>query len=363
MNIIHLSVTPLAGAPIRLVKALNKYTDLNCNLIVFEPDAYGSRTFPNDLIWENDKDSCIELIQKADILHFHHAIHDVQKFIPELDLETECNAKILRQHHSAPFDLLCKHSQRPEIVIPHYAERYFPNARIVPNIIDENMLAPYIDTQSKSEFDFVFAPSNIDTFAYDARWSTKAAPETIQILTKNDALKVAIVHDMPFSHTIKMKSKAKIVIDDTVTGSIHQGALEAACMGKATICHLDARMRYVFKKVTGAKKLPFILSSLESLKETITLYHNASDEKIATIGRETQEWMREFYSPEKTVNFYLSCYKDLIVSNEYFIAQSKKDRRKYNNAYGLFLIYYSGLFWLIRKLIYKLKRCIYRSRP
>ena len=356
MNIIHLSITPLAGAPIRLVKALNKYTDLNCNLIVFEPDAYGNRTFPNDLIWEDDKDSCIELIQKADILHFHHAIHDVQKFILELDLETECNAKILRQHHSAPFDLRCKRSQRPEIVIPHYPERYFPNARIVPNIIDENMLMPYIDTQSKSEYDFVFAPSYSDTFAYDARWSTKAAPETIQILTKDDALKVAIVRDMPFSHAIEMKSKARIVIDDTVTGSIHQGALEAACMGKATICHLDARMRYVFKKMTGAKKLPFILSPLERLKETTTLYHNASDEKIATIGREAQEWMQKFYSPKKMVNFYLSCYKDLLISNEYFINQSKGERYKYNNVYGLFLIYYSELCWLIRKLINKVKK-------
>lgn len=74
MLVLHIAMTPLAGAPIRLVNALNKYTDFKSRLIVFNTKAYGTRTFPNDLDWQADKEKCLELISKADIIHLHHFI-------------------------------------------------------------------------------------------------------------------------------------------------------------------------------------------------------------------------------------------------------------------------------------------------
>ena len=72
MLIVHISYTPLAGSPIRIVNAINKYTTLNARLINLNPSLYGNRIFQEDLIWEKDKEEALELISKADIIHFHH---------------------------------------------------------------------------------------------------------------------------------------------------------------------------------------------------------------------------------------------------------------------------------------------------
>ena len=299
MNVIHLSITPLAGAPFRLVKALDKYTDIKCRLVVFKPDVYGKRVFPNDLIWGKDRDACLNLIKKADILHCHHSVQEIPKLIPELDLEKECKAKIIRQRHSTPSDLCVKRYKTGAEIVILTALRYFPNARIVPNIIDESMLKELIDDHADAECHVVFAPSVSWIAAFDHRWDTKATPDVIKILNKFPHVD-NVVHDTPFKKAVNMKFKSRIVIDDTATGSLHQGSLGAAALGKPVLCYLDARMRYVLKKMTGAKTLPFILCRIESLEKIIRHYSNASKEDIDRLGLESQNGCRNIILERKS---------------------------------------------------------------
>jgi hypothetical protein len=72
MNVIHISVSPLAGGPIRIVNALNKHTNINARHVVLRDKGYGTRVFDTDLIWRRDKELIIELLEKCDIIHFHH---------------------------------------------------------------------------------------------------------------------------------------------------------------------------------------------------------------------------------------------------------------------------------------------------
>lgn len=51
MLVVHIAFSPLAGAPIRIVTALNAYTNMHARLINTNPAGYGKRTFPEDLIW------------------------------------------------------------------------------------------------------------------------------------------------------------------------------------------------------------------------------------------------------------------------------------------------------------------------
>lgn len=75
MLIVHIAFSPLAGAPIRIVNALNAYTNMHARLINTNPAGYGKRTFPEDLIWkEANKEECLELISKADIIQCYHWI-------------------------------------------------------------------------------------------------------------------------------------------------------------------------------------------------------------------------------------------------------------------------------------------------
>ena len=48
MICVHVSYTPLAGSPIRIVNALNKWTDIKARLINLNPNIYGDRVFEED---------------------------------------------------------------------------------------------------------------------------------------------------------------------------------------------------------------------------------------------------------------------------------------------------------------------------
>ena len=101
MNIVHVAYTPVAGSPWRIVSALNEYTQHSARLIVFDPDAYGSRHFPGDLSWKSDQEECIEQLRKADIIHLHQqfSLSLFGKRVVDL-----CRKKLkIRQYHSEPF--------------------------------------------------------------------------------------------------------------------------------------------------------------------------------------------------------------------------------------------------------------------
>ena len=72
MLVVHVSLTPLAGSPLRIVRALNAHTAVEARLVDLAPDAYGRRTFPEDLVWGAHAAEARALIGRADLLHFHH---------------------------------------------------------------------------------------------------------------------------------------------------------------------------------------------------------------------------------------------------------------------------------------------------
>ena len=72
MNVVFITCTPLAGAPIRIANALNQYTEYKTRVIDLNPNCYGNRTFEEDLVWVENREECLQLISQADILHFHH---------------------------------------------------------------------------------------------------------------------------------------------------------------------------------------------------------------------------------------------------------------------------------------------------
>ncbi|MDY7025140.1 MAG: hypothetical protein SVC26_02220, partial [Pseudomonadota bacterium] len=143
MKIIHLTSTPLAGAPIRLSNALNKYTELKSRVINFNPYAYGARTFPEDLCFHQNPALCLDLISEADVIHFHHPYMD---FFTEsggynLDKIKSTSAKCIYHYHSSPVNLKkVADTVKPSLVVAHCAERYFPHARLMPNVVDTDFL-------------------------------------------------------------------------------------------------------------------------------------------------------------------------------------------------------------------------------
>lgn len=357
MRIVHITTTPLAGAPIRLVQAQQKYAGLNARLINLDPLAYGQRTFDEDMSWVAHNEEAKDLIRNADILHFHHTWFPVNSINNPFGVNfrklVSKNCKFIFQHHSAPRNLSINFDDRPLMVIPHYPERYFPTARVVPNIIDLDTSTHYI---SSSKVEVVFAPSIIDISAWSHRWHTKAAPETIKILKKikreNDFFGYEIITNKPYHESIRAKSLADVIVEETVTGSYHQGGLEGIALGKAVICHLDDRSRYILSNITGTNKSPFLDCRIEDLH--ISLVELVKDKKsLEMIGAEGRRWFELYYNPSSLIKFYVDAYEDLLVSEAFYKEKSKLGRLKdFDSGYGAFTIRNSQMMWELRKSRY-----------
>lgn len=324
MLIVHVALTPLAGAPIRIVDALNKYTDFEARFINYSPNCCGNRTFPEDLVWEKDKDECLEYISSADILHFHHFIDLDSDNNPFLINFRKINpkAKFIRHFHTdlnyiventvkTKKDII--NDKYPKLVIPHYPERTFLDTYIVPNIIpiNDEILKP---ASVQNEAIKVFFSASIDTSMWHTRWNTKGLPEVqdkLSKLNKNSNFDFQIVTNTPYIECQKLKQQSDIVIGDTTSGSYHLTDLEALSMGKPTFSYLDNRTQLVLQNLLQCDELPFINTRLEEID--LPFFEIVKNEQLRKeLGQFSRSWIEKYYDDRKLINHFIDVYQKLL---------------------------------------------------
>jgi 2-polyprenyl-3-methyl-5-hydroxy-6-metoxy-1,4-benzoquinol methylase len=321
VNVVHLSLTPLAGAPIRIVDALNRHTACHARLINLHPEAYGARRFPEDLGWTSDTEECRAVLADADILHLHHWV-DVE-FSPFGNLRKLApRAQILRHFHSViesismftgTDEASIRDDPLPQVVIPHCAERDFPNARVVPNLVPEQDAA-YQPKETESHPCRVFFSPTLPCSFKDARWDTKGRPEVLRVLrhlVRRRLIQVDLVEGVPFSEAMSRKGHSDLVVDDIVTGAFHLTSLEALAQGKPTLAFLDARSVSVISELTGASRLPWVNVRLEDAAEVIEALATDPDLR-RELGQESRQWIEQWYAEKRMVRHFEAVYDELM---------------------------------------------------
>ena len=328
MNVVHFSVTPLAGSPSRIVNAINTHTNINAELIVLNPDAYGARTFEGGIGWNQNKYKCLELIRSADILHIHHyfPLHSTNN--PFGFDFTAMNIPIIRQFHSHPLSIahgdkvLAKsivNDKIPSLVTAQHPERSFPFARIVPNIVPINDIAytPCEDSDESHKIAFspTFESSAWATIQNGSRFDTKGAPETIQLLKsiklKHRSTQLQVIVNKPHVECLRLKREAALAIDDLITGSYHLSSLETLSMGKPTLCYIDRRIEDVIKEITGCNEIPWVNTKIEEAEYVLDAF--LSDPELRqSFGRESRKWMERYWNDTTLIKYYETAYDDLL---------------------------------------------------
>lgn len=323
MKVVHISATPLAGSPIRIVNALNKYTDVQARSINLDAKAYGVLTFPEDLLWNENREECEDLIRQADILHFHHWFDFSSKENPfkfDFISAMKKGARYLIHWHSNPMTISSLvgqsvdsivNSEIPQMVVAQFHESYYPNAFPVPLIVEVKSLSPKL-VQAEKPVVF-FSPSS-KRHAYEERWETKGKPEIVKLL--NDLkmerkLDYKLVENIPFDECNKMRAECDIVIDDMVTGGFHTTSLESMALGKPTFSYMDARTQMVLSQLTNTTDCPLI--NVRYLDAKSILRELAENRQLRTdLGQFSRDWMLKYYSEEKMVACYKRAYSNLL---------------------------------------------------
>lgn len=325
MLVVHVSLTPLAGSPIRIVRALNRHTSVAARFVNLAPDAYGARRFPEDLDWRTRADEARAEIARADIVHFHHWFDFESQRNPfgfDFRAALKPGAKLLMHWHSSPrfaarnarvdeSTLLA--TDIPQLVMAQYHERYYPRAVAVPLIVEHatSAIAPALSNGQLPHV--VFTPSQSLSW-HAERWETKGKPEVSRVLHRladRGVLRASIEQALPFDECQRLRANADIVIDDVVTGSFHTTSLESLSLGKPTLCWLDARTRAVLSDLAGTSDLPLVDAPLEAL-ETVLVELCADPELRHALGSYSHDWMRECYREETMVAHYVRAYEQLL---------------------------------------------------
>lgn len=326
--VLHISKTSLAGAPIRIVNALNKYTDYAARLVNFMPSELkdGTEVFEEDLNWQNaqDKNEIRNLIKQADIIHFHHFM-DLEFFNPFLInflKETKPGCKFLRHFHTdkqyiakndLDFNKFFPKDATPRVVIPHYPERTFMDSVIVPNIIpiyEEYCMPKKVENKKPV---VAYSASNKTSYKKE-RWATKGYPEVsakLKDLSEKLGFELVEIVDMNFKQAMEVKQNADIVIGDIVTGSYHLTELEALSLGKPCLSYLDGRSVMTFMNTFKSADIPFVNVNIDNMEQALEALINNKDLR-ENLGKFSREWIEKYYSDEILVKSFMDVYEKLL---------------------------------------------------
>lgn len=319
MRVVHFSISTLAGVPIRLVQALRRHTDIEVSLVDLERWS----TFSHDVVFAEERERAIELAEKADVIHLHNYLDRSSSHFAPIDFaELERRgARLVRHFVSHPatvarrmgIDPIDLHADSmPSIVLAQFQERFYPAARVVPNLIAET--EP--DYQSAAEVSGAAVLANPTTTAgaWSERWDTKAMPELRRILSqvrRRTGLPTRMISHRPHAELMREKARARIVIDDLVTGSYHLSALEGLAVGRPVLCYLDDRTLRVLRHISGSPDCPFLNVRLEDALDVI-LGLIEEGEAADEIGRAGRRWLEDHWSEATGVRAYVEVYEQLL---------------------------------------------------
>jgi hypothetical protein len=321
--IVHVSLTNCAGALWNLHRLIENYSHATSRVITASTTTNG-RTYPKDVLF-SEKRAVRELLQEADVLHFHNMIdQDSPAMSPFRSIISKKPAVL--QFHSEP-QVLKKHfpgrppqmrSDLPLLVVAQKQARFFPNAEPIPNAIDihEPLLTPG-PKRHDGVLRVLYTPTDAKSYPdYIGTCRGKGYSETSRILRDLQArgeIEAEIMMGMTWDALMSKRRAADVVIDECVTGGYHLTSLEGLSQGLVTLAFLDDTTQTLLRDLTGCSfdELPWLNTPINRLHETLSfLAHNPLvTGKLQRAGR---SWMERFWSPEVIVRRYIDFYRRVV---------------------------------------------------
>lgn len=301
MNILHMSRTPLAGAPKMLCRALQKYDQRSnkYNYIHITPETVNAAETKHH-------------VMNADIIHWHNEV-----YFPIYNVVK--NKKHVIQYHSEPGVSGVGRAPVPsnfrELVIAQYhsALNYFKHCTPVRNIIDINL---DVDISTYRQSDVIIC-SSLSTHRFGV-WQTKDVERHAHVMrrvTEHFKGKVSIyyknLNNLPWSEVMRHKYNSDIVLDECVTPSYHLSSLEGLACGKPTICWVDDRVERELLKSCKSDTNPFIGTYIGWLEDFLVDLIEKGPENLLQIGKKSYEWYNKYWNSRDIVVEFNAIYNDI----------------------------------------------------
>lgn len=320
INVVHITENPIAGAPMNLSLALNKYQGGKIHSRhIAASDRNEGRVYKSDLLTGvHSYDIIRKVMENADILHFHNFYKSQELFRRYRDLWdiAERKRRVWQVHSQRSIswmpitegldDVRAKH-----LVIGQYHPREWPECTVVPNIIDieDGVLRPVERLWAEGPLRVAFSPSRIGLMGWDNKGYKETVP-VLQQLVNEGIITADVIYNEPHEACLRRRGLCHIAIDEIVTGSYHLCSLEALSQGCATVAGLDEVQVKTIMDLTGAKYVPWLVVDQKGFAKDFR--HLAQDRSLmkdyADLGR---TWMEKYWHPKDMTQRFVEIYEGM----------------------------------------------------
>ncbi|EOW9316330.1 hypothetical protein [Vibrio cholerae] len=312
--ILHLSKTPLVGAPGKISKFSREVMGID-SIHFCETDYPGDLKgifLVESICIGNDSEityALIKRIKKASIIHVHNEIS------PQLTL-------LIKKHANKNVNYIYHvHSPVKEgpnfiekitgigidfvkkLCVAQYHPRLYADYIPVPNIID---FQPSVNLLGNDEIPrVIFSPAHKRT---GGRWNDKVSPKLTKVLHFLNEMKhidLVIPGKVTPSTLYEIRKSCHITVDEIVTGGFHQLSLEGLAAGNVVINNSDFISNFYLEALSkGNQKSPFYTMNEENCYEKlITLLENKD------MIREYQQKSYNFFTENLNKSRMLEIYR------------------------------------------------------
>ena len=313
MNIIMITENDPAGMGIAFTNAINRYTEHACRLIT-TTTRYNFGT-EKDLhlpaLDEEGLEEMIELLQKADILHFHLLADENTELGPIKAKEFIAGKAILHHHHGHPdfrshpnkYREKYHRLRRKVLVSTPDLLKLLPEAAWQPNLVPIN--APYYRPRSietTNEVRVCQAPTRKD-LKNTAEFEVVMA--SLEKKYKN--VEGVVIANTRHEECLRIKQACDIHFDH-MQGYYGVSSLESLSQGKPVIAGLDEWNKKNIRDLFGTEDLPWIpaRNTVELSTVLVTLIENRGLREKK--GKEGRKFMEVFWNEQTIVDDLIDFY-------------------------------------------------------
>lgn len=318
IHVLHITENPIAGAPMNLSRALNKYqSDKVKSRHIAASDRNENRVFDSDLLLDvHSADEIEQAVLQADVVHFHNFYSKQYLFrkYPYLWPEVKKKPRVWQAHSQRSIEWMditegLRDQRAKHLVIGQYHPREWPECEVVPNIVDiwDEKLMP-----TKRDNDLMrvaFSPSRIGLKGWDNKGYEVTKP-VLQRLVDEGLIEAEIIYDYPYEKCLKHRRVADVVIDECVTGSYHLTSLEALSQGQCTVAGLDNIQLETLATLTGTKSHPWFVARADTLYDRLKMLAEHTP-TVKMYGLQARAWMEKYWNPKDLTARFVKIYEEM----------------------------------------------------
>jgi glycosyltransferase involved in cell wall biosynthesis len=311
MLILMVAVNDPAGSAIALARAVNSLTSHTCRLVTME--LRYNFMFAKDIHipWLDDRgfQELGLLLRKADVLHFHMTADENVKLGPYPLREFARGRLVVHHHHGhpdfrgQPDKYRRKYAQKGRnhllVSTPDLLE-LLPGSVWLPNTVplDDEAYTP-LPGKPATPVKVAHSPTRKDLKNTDDFLAAMAG--------LGGAALAEVIENTPHLECLARK-RASHLLFDHLQGYYGVSSLEGLAMGLPVVAGIDDLNRRHILDFTGARRLPWVVSSRENLAaDLMGLVRNAH--RREEIGKASRRFMERYWTQERVVSRLLAFYE------------------------------------------------------